>query len=83
MARDYTLQLIILHVLTEAPPYFVAEAGASPERLLANSETEGRQLLADAAALAQEAGVTVFHRAAVGTRARDRVPPGGRARLRF
>jgi len=58
MARDYTLELIILHVMTEAPPYFVAEAGTSPESLLANSETEGRQLLADAAALAHEAGVT-------------------------
>ncbi|ETX05908.1 universal stress protein [Candidatus Entotheonella palauensis] len=58
MAKDYTLQLIILHVVTETPPYFVAEAGTSPESLLADNEAEGRRILADAAALATEAGIS-------------------------
>ncbi len=58
MAKDYTLQLIILHVVAETPPYFVAEAGTPPERLLADSEAEGRRILADASALADEAGVS-------------------------
>lgn len=57
MAKDYTLQLIILHVVAETPPYFVAEAGTPPESLLADSEAEGRRILADASALAAEAGV--------------------------
>jgi len=58
MAKDYNLELIILHVLAEAPPYFVAEAGTPPESLLADSEAEGRRLLSEAAALASEAGIT-------------------------
>ncbi len=58
MAKDYTLQLIILHVVAETPPYFVAEAGTPPESLLADSEAEGRRILAEASALATEAGVT-------------------------
>lgn len=57
MAKDYTLQLTILHVLAETPPYFVAEAGTPPESLLANSEAEGHRILSDAAALATEAGI--------------------------
>lgn len=58
MAKDYTLQLIILHVVAETPPYFAAEAGTPPESLLADSEAEGRRILAEASALATEAGVT-------------------------
>src|SRR6266446_3369574 len=27
LARDYQLEVVILHVLTETPPYFTAEAG--------------------------------------------------------
>lgn len=52
MAKDYALQLLILHVVTETPPYFVAEAGTPPENLLADTEAEGRQILAAAAARA-------------------------------
>jgi len=58
MAKDYTLPLIILHVVAETPPYFIAEAGTPPESLLADSEAEGRRILSDAAAMATEAGVT-------------------------
>lgn len=57
MAKNYALQLLILHVVTETPPYFVAEAGTPPESLLADSEAGGRQILAEAAARAAEAGV--------------------------
>lgn len=57
MAKDYTLQLIILHVVAEMPPYFVAEAATPPEHLLAESEAAGRRILADASALAADAGI--------------------------
>ncbi len=57
MAKHYALQLLILHVVTETPPYFIAEAGMPPENLLADSEAEGRQILADAAARAADADV--------------------------
>ncbi len=57
MAKDYTLQLIILHVVAETPPYFVAEAGTPPESLLADSEAEGRRILADASTMATDAGI--------------------------
>lgn len=57
MARDYELELMILHVVSETPPYFIAEAGTSLETLLTNSEETGRALLADASAKAAEAGV--------------------------
>ncbi len=57
MAKDYTLQLLILHVVTETPPYFVAEAGTPPELLWADSEAEGQRILAAAGVLAAEAGV--------------------------
>jgi nucleotide-binding universal stress UspA family protein len=29
LAKDYDLRLVILHVITDTPPYFIAEAGAS------------------------------------------------------
>jgi nucleotide-binding universal stress UspA family protein len=58
MASDYVLELMILHVVSETPPYFIAEAGASLETLLSNSEETGRSLLTEAAATAAEAGVT-------------------------
>lgn len=57
MAKDYTLQLVILHVVAETPPYFVAEASTPPESLLAKSEAEGQRILAEAATLATEAGI--------------------------
>jgi nucleotide-binding universal stress UspA family protein len=43
--------------VAETPPYFIAEAGTPPESLLANSEAEGRRILSEAAALADEAGI--------------------------
>lgn len=58
LARDYDLELLILHVVTDAPPYFVAEAGTSFETLLAGNEEAGRDILADATARAREAGVS-------------------------
>jgi nucleotide-binding universal stress UspA family protein len=58
MAKDYTLPVIILHVVAETPPYFVAEVGTPPESLLADSEAEGRRILSDAAEQATEAGIT-------------------------
>jgi nucleotide-binding universal stress UspA family protein len=57
LAKDYDLALVILHVVTEAPPYFVAEAGTSLETLLAGNEDAGRDILAEATAQAKEAGV--------------------------
>jgi len=57
MAKNYNLALTILHVVADMPPYFVAEAGAPPESLLADSEAEGRRILSDAAELATEAGI--------------------------
>jgi nucleotide-binding universal stress UspA family protein len=57
MAKDYALELMILHVVSETPPYFIAEAGASVDTLLANSEETGRALLAEASAKAAEAGI--------------------------
>jgi nucleotide-binding universal stress UspA family protein len=57
MAKDYTLELTILHVVAETPPYFIAEAGTPPESLLVNSEAEGRRILSEAATLADEAGI--------------------------
>jgi nucleotide-binding universal stress UspA family protein len=57
MAKDYALELMILHVVSETPPYFIAEAGASLDTLLANSEETGRALLAEASAKAAEAGI--------------------------
>jgi nucleotide-binding universal stress UspA family protein len=66
LARDYDLKLLILHVVTEAPPYFVAEAGTSLETLLAGNEEAGRDILADATAQAQEAGVSYIAKLAWG-----------------
>ncbi|HEY5864322.1 MAG TPA: universal stress protein, partial [Candidatus Tectomicrobia bacterium] len=57
LARDYHLEMVILHVLTETPPYFVAEAGTSLDSLLEGSEEAGRRLVDEAADWAAEAGV--------------------------
>lgn len=58
MAKDYGLELVILHVLTEAPPYFVAEAGSSLDSMLEGSEEAGRHIVAEAVAWAEEAAVS-------------------------
>jgi nucleotide-binding universal stress UspA family protein len=57
MAKDYTLPLVILHVVTETPPYVIAEASTPPESLLADHEAAGHRILAQAAARATEAGI--------------------------
>ena len=49
LARDYHLDMVILHVLTETPPYFVAEAGTSLDSLLEGSEEAGRRIVDEAA----------------------------------
>lgn len=57
MAKSYGLDLVILHVLTETPPYFIAEAGTSLDSLLEGSEEAGRHIVEEAAEWAAEAGV--------------------------
>ena len=48
LAKDYELELVILHVITDTPPYFIAEAGASMDTMLAGNEESGRLLLKEA-----------------------------------
>ena len=55
LARDYGLELVIVHVLTETPPYFIAEAGPSLDSLLEGSEEAGRRMLDEAMDWATEA----------------------------
>ena len=57
MAKDYSLRIVILHVITDAPPYFIAEAGASVDQVLEGSEEAGREILAEAVRHAEAAGV--------------------------
>jgi nucleotide-binding universal stress UspA family protein len=57
LAKSYGLNLVILHVLTETPPYFIAEAGTSLDNLLEGSEEAGRRIVEEAAEWAAEAGV--------------------------
>lgn len=57
LARDYGLELVIAHVLTETPPYFIAEAGPSLDSLLEGSEEAGRRIIDEAMDWAAEAGV--------------------------
>lgn len=57
LARDYRLEVVILHVLTETPPYFIAEAGTSLDSLLEGSEEAGRRIVDEAADWAAEAGI--------------------------
>ena len=57
LTRDYGLELVILHVLTETPPYFIAEAGPSLNSLLEGSEEAGRRIVDEAADWAAEAGI--------------------------
>jgi len=57
LARDYGLELVMLHVLTETPPYFIAEAGPSLDSLLEGSEEAGRRMIDEAVEWAAEAGI--------------------------
>ncbi len=57
LAKDYGLELVILHVLTETPPYFVAEAGSSLDSMLEGSEEAGRHIVAEAVVWAEDAAV--------------------------
>src|SRR2546430_776443 len=57
LAQDYQLEVVILHVLTETPPYFVAEAGTSLDSILEGGEGAGRRIVDEAAGGAEEAGV--------------------------
>src|SRR5216683_173100 len=47
LAKDYQLEVVILHVLTETPSYFVAEAGTSLDSILEGSEEAGRRIVDD------------------------------------
>lgn len=58
LARDYALELVILHVIADTPPYFIAEAGTSMDHVLAGNEEAGRQVLAEAVAWAAESDVS-------------------------
>ncbi|MGQ4809737.1 Stress response protein NhaX [Candidatus Entotheonellaceae bacterium PAL068K] len=58
LAKDYELELVILHVITDTPPYFIAEAGTSMDQVLMGNEENGRQLLAEAMQWAAEAEVS-------------------------
>jgi nucleotide-binding universal stress UspA family protein len=57
LAKDYGLGLVILHVITDTPPYFIAEAGTSMDQVLEGSEEAGRRILAEAVQWAKEAGI--------------------------
>lgn len=57
LTKNYGLELVIVHVLTETPPYFIAEAGTSLDSLLEGSEEAGRRLIDEAAEWAEEAGI--------------------------
>lgn len=57
LARDYGLNLLILHVITDTPPYFIAEAGTSVDQVLEGSEEAGRGLLEESVQQADAAGV--------------------------
>jgi nucleotide-binding universal stress UspA family protein len=57
LAKDYGLELVILHVIADTPPYFIAEAGTSMDQILEGNEEAGRHIIAEAAQWAAEAGV--------------------------
>jgi nucleotide-binding universal stress UspA family protein len=57
LAKDYALELIILHVIADTPPYFIAEAGTSMDQVLEGNEEVGKHVIAEAARWAAEAGV--------------------------
>jgi len=57
LVKDYGLELVILHVIADTPPYFLAEAGTSMDQVLEGNEEAGRRIIAEAAQWAAAAGV--------------------------
>jgi nucleotide-binding universal stress UspA family protein len=57
LAKDYGLELVILHVITDTPPYFIAEAGTSMDKVLEGNEEAGRRILEETVQWATEAGL--------------------------
>lgn len=57
LAKDYGLELVILHVITDTPPYFIAEAGTSMDQVLEGNEEAGRRILEETVQWAAEAGM--------------------------
>ena len=57
LAKSYNLELVIVHVLTETPPYFIAEAGTALDSMIEGSEEAGRRVIEEAANWAEVAGV--------------------------
>jgi nucleotide-binding universal stress UspA family protein len=57
LAKDYALDLVILHVIADTPPYFIAEAGTSMDQVLEGNEEVGKHIIAEAARWAAEAEV--------------------------
>jgi nucleotide-binding universal stress UspA family protein len=57
LAKDYGLELVILHVITDTPPYFIAEAGTSMDQVLEGNEEAGRRILEETVQWATEAGL--------------------------
>ena len=57
LAKDYGLDLVILHVITDTPPYFIAEAGTSMDQVLEGNEEAGRRILEEAVQWAAAAGL--------------------------
>ena len=57
LAKDYALKLGALSVVNDTPPYFIAEAGVSLEKVLTDSEEAGRDIIMEATQQASEVGV--------------------------
>ena len=46
LAKDYALELVVLSVVTDTPPYFIAEAGVSLEKVFRSVRVEPEEFLA-------------------------------------
>lgn len=57
LSKAYGLRLVVLHVITDTPPYFIAEAGTSMDQVLEGNEESGRAILDEAMQWAAEASV--------------------------
>jgi nucleotide-binding universal stress UspA family protein len=57
LVKDYELDLVILHVIADTPPYFIAESGVPMDQVLEGNEEAGRRIITEAAQWAAEAGV--------------------------
>lgn len=58
LAKDYGLELVVLHVIADTPPYFIAEAGTSMDQVLEGNEEAGRRILDEAAQWVADAGLS-------------------------